>query len=173
MATLELSTLSEHLEADQIKAIKKALHEASAGALDGDEHAETIVLDRNLDGDVLNDFMDRLDANDAAADIYLPLDFEDVLEVDGLRIGSAEALALVLDSLKEDFFVDEDEDDDDEEDDEERGSLDDEDDEDLDEEPDDDDDVVKDERLQHIWKLMAKGVKTATKRGLCLFVRNA
>lgn len=169
MATIELTTLSEHLDPDQIKAIKKALAEVGAGALTGDDHAEAAVLDRNIDGDVLTDFMDRLDANDAAADIYLPVDFEDVLEVDGLRIGSAHALDLILDSLKEDFFVEEDEDDDDDDD----TSSDDEDEdgEEAEFEADDEDDPVKDERLQHIWKLLSKGAKTATKRGLCLFVR--
>jgi hypothetical protein len=169
MATLELSTLSEHLEADQIKAVKKALAEAGAGALTGDDHAETSVLDRNVDDDVLTDFMDRLDANDAAADIYVPVDFEDVIEVDGLRIGSTHALDLILDSLKEDFFVTEE--DDDEDDDEDAGDDDDEDDDEADLEADDEEDSLKDVRLQHVWKLLSKGAKTATKKGLCLFVR--
>jgi hypothetical protein len=170
MATLELSPLSEHLEADQIKALKKALAEAGAGTLGADDHGETSILDRNIDDDVLKDFMDRLDANDAAADVYLPLDFEDVIEVDGLKVGSTHALALVLDSLKEDFFVEDEDDDEDEEADDEGGDEDEED-EDDEYEADDEEDEVKDVRLQHIWKVLAKGTKTATKRGLCLFVR--
>jgi hypothetical protein len=170
MATIELAPISEHLDGDQIKALKAALAEAGAGALTGDEHAEHVVLDRNVDDDVLKDFMDRLDANDGAADVYLPIDFEDILEVDGLKIGSAHALELVLDSLKEDFFVDDEDDDEDDDD----GGDDEDDDEDDDDEigDEDEDDEVKDVRLQHIWKSMAKGAKQATKKSVCLFVRS-
>jgi hypothetical protein len=172
MATLELGTLSEHLENDQIKAVQRALSESGAPALSGDDHAETIVLDRDLDDDVLVDFFDRLDANDASADIYLPTDFEEVIEVDGLRVGSAHALILVLESLKEDFFVDEEE-----EEEEEEAAEDYEYDEDEDEdgadafEADDDEPEVKDDRLRRIWHVMHKGAKTSVRKNLCLFVR--
>ena len=103
MATLELGSLSEHLEVDQIKAVRKALAEVGAPPLPADDHADAIVLDREIDDDVLTDFFDRLDANDASAEVYLPIDFEDVLEVDGVRVGSLHALILVLESLKEDY----------------------------------------------------------------------
>ena len=76
MATLELASLSEHLENDQIKAVQRALAEVGSPTMSADDHAETIVLDRDLDDDVLVDFFDRLDANDASADVYLPIDFE-------------------------------------------------------------------------------------------------
>ena len=170
MATLELGTLSEYLEVDQIKAVKKALAEVSAPPLPSDDHSDTVVLERDLDDDVLTDFFDRLDANDASAEIYLPIDFEDVVDVDGLRVGSAHALILVLDSLKEDFFVEEDEEDDEEEEEEEDDDEDAEDSADL---FDADVDAVqlKDERLRVIWRAMHKGAKTCVKKNLCLFVR--
>lgn len=174
MATIELGSLSDHLEADQIKALRVALAEAGAPPLGSDDHADVVVLDRDIDDDVLTDFFDRLDANDASADVYLPLDFEDVLDVDGVKVGSAHALALVLDSLKEDFFVEE-EDDDEEEDEEESDDFEYEDDDDDESGSlfgDEDDDVeVKDERLRHIWRLMQKGAKTAIRKNVCLFVR--
>ena len=155
MATLELGSLSEHLEADQIKAVRKALSEVGAPPLPADDHADAVVIDRDIDDDVLTDFFDRLDANDASAEVYLPIDFEDVLDVDGVRVGSLHALILVLDSLKEDFFVEEEAD--------EEGS-------DLFE--DDDDEVeVKDERLRHIWRVLHKGAKTGVRKNVCLFVR--
>lgn len=171
MATLELGTLSEHLENDQIKAVQRALAESGAPPLAGDDHAETIVLDRDLDDDVLVDFFDRLDANDASADIYLPIDFEEVIEVDGLRVGSAHALILVLESLKEDFFVDEEEEGEEEE--EEEYEFDEDEDEEGGEvfESDDDEPEVKDDRLRHIWRVMHKGAKTSVRKNLCLFVR--
>ncbi|HKE18873.1 MAG TPA: hypothetical protein VKB80_28555 [Kofleriaceae bacterium] len=170
MATLELSTLSEHLENDQVKAVQRALAESGAPSLAVDDHAETLVLDRDLDDDVLVDFFDRLDANDASADVYLPIDFEEVLEVDGMRVGSAHSLILVLESLKEDFFVEEEEDEEEEEEeveyeeeeDEEGGEL---------FESDDDEPEVKDDRLRHIWRVMHKGAKTSVRKNLCLFVR--
>lgn len=172
MATVELGPLSEHLEADQVKALKRVLSEAGAPPLSADDHADLVVLDRDLDDDVLTDFFDRLDANDASADVYLPIDFEDVLDVDGVRVGSAHALVLVLDSLKEDFFVEEEED---EEDDEEEDEY--EEDDDEDEAADlfaDEDEAVelKDERLRHIWRVMHKGAKTAVRKNVCLFVRS-
>ena len=93
MATLELGSLSEHLEVDQIKAVRKALAEVGAPPLPADDHADAVVLDREIDDDVLTDFFDRLDANDASAEVYLPIDFEEVLDVDGVRIGSLVPLA--------------------------------------------------------------------------------
>ena len=170
MATLELGSLSEHLEADQVKALRKALAEVGAPPLPADDHADTVVLDRDIDDDVLTDFFDRLDANDASAEVYLPIDFEDVLDVEGVRVGSLHALILVLESLKEDFFVEEDED---EEEEEEEADVDEEeDDEAADLFEDDDDEVeVKDERLRHIWRVLHKGAKTGVRKNVCLFVR--
>ena len=170
MATLELSTLSEHLENDQVKAVQRALAESGAPNMAADDHAETLVLDRDLDDDVLVDFFDRLDANDASADVYLPIDFEEVLEVDGIRVGSAHSLILVLESLKEDFFVEETEE---EEEEEEEAEYEEEEDEEGGElfESDDDEPEVKDDRLRHIWHVMHKGAKTSVRKNLCLFVR--
>ena len=171
MATLELGSLSEHLEVDQIKAVKRALAEVGAPPLPADDHADVMVLDREIDDDVLTDFFDRLDANDASAEVYLPIDFEDVLDVDGVRVGSLHALVLVLDSLKEDFFVEE-EADEEEEEEEEEAEFDDDDEDGSDLFEDDDDEVeVKDERLRHIWRVMHKGAKTGVRKNVCLFVR--
>ncbi|HWM88721.1 MAG TPA: hypothetical protein VNO33_22880 [Kofleriaceae bacterium] len=170
MATLELGTLSEHLENDQVKAVQRALNESGAPGLAVDDHAEAIVLDRDLDDDVLVDFFDRLDANDASADIYLPVDFEEVIEVDGMRVGSAHSLILVLESLKEDFFVEEEED---EEEEEEEAEYEEDEEEDGAElfEADEDEVEVKDDRLRRIWHVMHKGAKTSVRKNLCLFVR--
>lgn len=170
MATLELGSLSEHLEVDQIKAVRKALAEVGAPPLPADDHADAAVIDRDIDDDVLTDFFDRLDANDASAEVYLPIDFEDVLVVDGVRVGSLHALILVLESLKEDFFVEEEED---EEEEEEEAEVDEEDDDDAADLFEDDDDEVelKDERLRHIWRVLHKGAKTGVRKNVCLFVR--
>jgi hypothetical protein len=174
MASLELTQLSEYLETAEIKAVRRALKDAGLPALEEDDHAESVLVERDIDDDIFVDFVDRLEANEAAADIYLPGDFEVVLEVGDHKIGSAHALLLVLESLREDFFVEDEEDEveeeeesDDEfesfdEDEEETGGL-------GDDEPTTE---MKDERLRHIWKAMQRGAKLAIQRRLSMFVRD-
>jgi hypothetical protein len=187
MATLELSTLWDKLEDDELRSLLKAYEQTDGGPLDIDEVAEQAVLDNGIDDDMFSDFLDKLEANEAAADIYLPTDFEEIFEVGDLRIGSSHALLLVLETLREDFAAEEEEDDGDEGDevateDEEPEVF--EDDESLDLDDDDDDDdpealyagddespvEIKVEVLRHIWKLMYQGAKASIRRGLCLFV---
>lgn len=170
MATLELSTLLDHFDQDEIDAVKAAIQEVSSASFDVAEEGESVVLERDIDSDIFVDFQDRLEANDASADIYLPVDFEDVIEVGEHRFGSSHALLIVLENIKEDFFVE------DEEEDEEVG--DDEDEYGFDEDETDgfhaDDESpieMKDEQLRHIWRAMYKGAQSAVRKSLCLYVR--
>ncbi len=170
MASVELCPLSEYLEPDEIKMVRRVLKDAGV-SLEENENSESAVIERNIDDDVFVDFVDRLEANEGAADIYLPSDFEVVLEAAEHKIGSVHALLSVLESLREDFFVEEDEEEDEDEDEEEAEEDEDE----LDEEEDVDDDsttAMKDEQLRAIWKAMHRGAKLAIQRGLCLFVRD-
>jgi hypothetical protein len=173
MASLELTPLSEHLDDDEIEALASALAETGAGALDVDEDGDPLVLDSALDDDIFADFLDRLEANEASCDIYLPVEFEDAIEVGGQKVGSAQALMLVLESMKEDFFVEDDEDED-------EGGEEDE----LDDFDDLDEDEtagiydgggdggieLKDEELRKMWRQMYRGAKSAIARRLALFV---
>lgn len=167
MASLELSPLSEHLDAEEIELVNGAITETGGSELDLDESLDPVIIDRDLDDDSFADFMDRLEANDASADIYVPGDFEDVLDVSGYRVGSSHALMLILESVKDDFFVDEDE---------EHGDDEEIDFESLEEtgeeisEPEDSAMELKDEEMRHIWKLMYRGAKTSVSRKICLFV---
>jgi hypothetical protein len=119
-----------------------------------------------VDEDILADFFDQLDANEAACDIYMPGDFEEVIEVAEYRIGSAHALMLVLEEIRDDLFEDEGD-----EDDEEFGDLD-------DSGPDqsygggggDSVHELKDEHLRVLWKAMHKGARSCVREGTCLFV---
>jgi hypothetical protein len=174
MASLELTPLSEHLDEDEIDALASALAETGAGALDVDEDGDPLVLDSALDDDIFADFLDRLEANEASCDIYLPVEFEDAIEVGGQKIGSAQALMLVLESMKEDFFVEDEEEEDDAGDDEELDDFVDLDDEDEAAGPYDTggDGAIelKDEELRKMWRQMYRGAKSAITRRLALFV---
>src|SRR6187549_421567 len=103
MATVELSTLSDFLDDDEIGGVKKSLEETGSAPLDIDETAETVVLNAAIDDDIFIDFRDRLEVNEVSADIYLPVDFEDFFEVADYRFGSSHALLLALENLREEF----------------------------------------------------------------------
>jgi hypothetical protein len=175
MASLELTPLSEHLDDDEIEALAGALAETGAGALDVDDDGDPLIIDSALDDDIFADFLDRLEANEAYCDIYVPAEFEDAVEVAGHKVGSAHALMLVLESMKEDFFVEEDEESEDavEADDELADDFDE-----LDEDETsglydtagDGAIELKDEELRKMWRQMYRGAKTAVARRLALFV---
>lgn len=173
MASLELTPLSEHLDDDEIEALMGALSETGAGPLHMDDEGDPIVIDNALDDDIFADFLDRLEANEASCDIYVPSEFEDAVEVAGHKVGSAHALMLVLESMREDFFVEDGDDDDELEEDEVASNFDD-----MDEE---EDETVydtggasaielKDEELRKMWRQMYRGAKSAVARKLALFV---
>jgi len=178
MATLELSTLSDHLDDEEIAAVLAAVEEAAATNLNIAEDGTSTILERDIDDDVFVDFLDRLDANDVGAKIYLPAEFEDVIEIGESRFGSAHALIIVLDNLREDFLIGDTEDgEEDEEEEEEEAEtaaeyeLDDED------EPSsfgDDDSVIemKDGQLRHIWRALYRGAQNCVQNGLCLFIHD-
>ena len=67
----------------------------------------------------MTEFLDRLEAHDIAADIYLPVEFEGRLPVGDFRVASAQTLVDVLEEMKEELAVEEDEEYEDDEDEEE------------------------------------------------------
>lgn len=170
MASVELGPLSQHLDNDEVAAIKKAVREAELAKIEFDDEADSAVIDRALDDDMFADFLDRLDANDASCDIYLPGDFEIVLDAAGYRVGSAQALLVILEDLKEEIFIE----DEDEEEDEDA---------DYDENTDDDDDDpysesatsnsmgLKDESMRQIWRVLYKAANAALGANVCIFVK--
>ncbi len=168
MATIELGPLTEHFEPSEVAAIAAALRAADHGTLELSDDAQAAVLERNLDDDLLADFRDQLEANDAACDIYLPLDFEDPVDAAGYVVGSAQALLMVLDEIKDDLFAEVSDDEDTEtadyDDDDERLADDDED--------EDDPMELKDERLRGLWKLLHQGATQSLRDNLALIVRS-
>jgi hypothetical protein len=165
MASIEIGPLSHHLDDEEIVAIEQALEDAEV-ELELDDDADSTLLEAKIDEDILADFFDQLDANEAACDIYMPGEFEEVVEVGEYRIGSAHALLLVLEEIRDELFEDSDEDED-----EEPGDF-------EDEGPDqafgrgggESVHELKDEHLRVLWKSMFKGARSCIREGTCLFV---
>ena len=171
MATLELSPLAEHIDDADIERLRAALSEIQAGQLDLDDDAEVVLLERDLDDILVAEVLDRLDVSDAASDIYVPAEFEDTIEIAGMRFGSTNTLLLALDDLKEELVIDED-----------------------DEEPADgeyeidefgDDSAedpleapaeegqfeLKEQQLHHIWRLLYSGANASINNRVCLVIK--
>src|SRR5260370_28747279 len=84
------------------------------GQQKSDEHSAHTIAAR-LSEEALTEFLDRLDAHDIGAEIYLPLEFEGRVTVGEYRVASSQALLGVLEEVKEELDVDPDAEDEDEE----------------------------------------------------------
>jgi hypothetical protein len=154
MAEIELGPLSDRLSDDEIAELARQMEKLGAGQMPHAEEGAAASVGDSLDDDVLSEFLDRLEASDAAADIYLPLEFDDVLEVAGLRIASAPVLVDVLEELKDDLDIDEE-------------RVLDEDDEDYDE-----DQELLDANLRQAWKVFYATAQASVERKLPLHVKS-
>jgi hypothetical protein len=169
MASLEIGPLATYLDDDEISAVTRVLDEH--GVELEDESDEARVIDGNVDDDLLADFLDQLEANGAGCDIYLPAEFEDVVEVAGYTVGSAYALLLALTEMRDELGIDEEKDE--EEDDDYEGEL---------EDDEDEDDPsgsleeeerglgLKDAQMRAIWKSFQRGAEAAIARTVALRV---
>lgn len=170
MASIELGPLSQYLDGEELAAITQAFQEVDI-ALNIDQEVDARLLEGDIDEDIFADFLDRLDAQHASCDIYVPGDFEEVIEAGGYTIGSTHALMLALDEMRDDLASD------DEEAEEEA-----EEDEDFEEFEDDEDEGrfsggssskavhIQESELRHLWKTLYKGARTCAKDNICLFV---
>ena len=120
MSAIELGPLSDRLDEDEIKALGRLLEQAGAKLPTADDHV-TQSFAKRLNEEAMTEFIDRLDAHDVAADIYLPIEFEGPLSVGELRVASAYSLQETLEEMKEELAIEDDdyEDDDEDEEDEE------------------------------------------------------
>jgi hypothetical protein len=165
MAKIELGPLSQFLDDGEIKDLLKALKKVGVSELPKSEEAGGKVGDE-LDDDVWTDFLDRLEAEDVGADLYLPVEFDGVVEVAGLKVASAHVLVDILDDIKDDLDVDPEEDED------EDAEDDDEDEQEEEEEEDEDEDLrLKEKLMKQVWKSLYAGAKSALDRELPLFVK--
>src|SRR6185503_10231854 len=158
MAEIELAPLSHRLDEDEVKTLWRLLSEAGAPAPEkSDEHASHTIAAR-LSEEALTEFLDRLDAHDLGAEIYIPIEFEGRVTVGDFRVASSQALMDVLEEMREELNVDAEEEDEDEEEEEE-------------EEEDEDEGTVIEAQLRHIWNLVSDGVNESLEKKLPLHLQ--
>ena len=159
MAEIELAPLSHRLDDDEMKTLSKLLEEVGApGPSRTDENVSHTIAAR-LSEEALTEFLDRLDAHDLGAEIYLPVEFEGRVTVGDYRVASTQALLDVLEEMREELDVDaEDEYEDEEEEDEE-------------DEEDEDEGTVIEAQLRHIWHLVSDGAVESIEKGLPLHLQ--
>lgn len=160
MAEIELAPLSHRLDDEEMKTLSKLLEAAGAPALGkGDENVSHTIAAR-LSEEALTEFLDRLDAHDLGAEIYLPIEFEGRVTVGDYRVASTQALLDVLEEMREELDVDAEDDDDEDEEEEE------------DEDDDDEDEgTVIEAQLRHIWHLVSDGAVESIEKGLPLHLQ--
>src|ERR1700749_1488016 len=106
MAEIELAPLSHRLDEEEGRTLTKLLGDAGAPPFEkADEHASHTIAAR-LSEEALTEFLDRLDAHDLGAEIYVPLEFEGRVTVGEYRVASTQALLDVLEGVREGLDVD-------------------------------------------------------------------
>jgi len=159
MAEIELAPLSHRLDDDEVKLLAKRLKDLGVAEFDrGEDHSNHTIAAR-LSEEALTEFLDRLDAHDLGADIYLPVEFDGRVSVGEYRVASSYALQDVLEEMKEELGVSEDEDYDDEEE------------EDEDEEEEEDEGTVIEAQLRHIWQLVSDGAEESIDKAMPLHLQ--
>jgi hypothetical protein len=157
MAEIELAPLSHRLDEEEVRTLSRLLAEAGARKLEAvDEHSAHTIAAR-LSEEALTEFLDRLDAHDLGAEIYMPVEFEGRVTVGDYRVASSQALLDVLEEMREELDVDAEEDEDEEEEEE---------DEDV-----EDEGTVIEAQLRHIWHLVADGATESIEKGLPLHLQ--
>lgn len=159
MAEIEIGPLTDRLGDDELVELAAKLEKLGAPRLPKEDEAAASAV-TEVDGSVLNEFLDRLEAYDLACEIYLPIDFEGRVELGEYRVGSASALVEILEEMKDELGEDEEEEEEDEEDEE-----------DEDEEDDEYSDLrLLDAKIRRLWKVVYDGAQAALDRRLPLYV---
>jgi len=152
MAEIELGSLSDRLDEEEMRELAAQLEKAGVRYDIHKEFASQRVAAR-LSEDAVTEFLDRLDAHDVAADIYLPIDFDGVVRAGDYKVASAQALAGALEEMFEELGIDEEDD----------------------EEEEEDDDPTEDHliatQLKNIWQLMNDGCEEAIDRSMPLHIQ--
>jgi len=152
MAEIELGSVSDRLDEEELRELAVQLEKAGVRYDIHKEFASQRVAAR-LSEDAVTEFLDRLDAHEVAADIYLPVDFDGVLKVGDYRVASAQALSGALEELCEELGIEEE----------------------VDEEEEEDDDPSEDHliatQLKNIWQLMNDACEESIDRLMPLHVQ--
>lgn len=153
MAEIEIGPLTNRFSDDEIAELAKRMEKLGAPPLPRTDERNAATIADDIDDDALSDLMDRLDAHDVAADIYLPIEFEGIIEIADLRVASATVLLDALDEVKEELE---------------------EEDEDLDEEDyddEDDDEPSLDAEVRDAWRHVLDGATAALDKKLPLLIK--
>jgi hypothetical protein len=153
MAEIEIGPLTDRFNDDEIAELAAQLEKVGAPQLPRGDESQQTSLGEGLDDTALSEFMDRLEGHDAAADVYLPVEFDGIFEVAELRVGSLPMLLEVLEELKDELDEEEEE-------------------EEEDEESYDDDQRILSQQLRSAWKLFYNGATGAVERHLPLHIKS-
>jgi hypothetical protein len=157
MSAIELAPLSDRLDEDEMKMLGRLLDQAGAKLPEQDEHS-THTFAKRLSEEAMTEFLDRLDAHDVAADIYLPLEFEGTLTVGDYKVASAFALQETLEEMKEELAIEDEE-------------FEDEDEEDEDEDEEMDEGSVIEAQMRNIWQLVTDACSESVEKNHPLHLR--
>ena len=157
MAEIELAPLSHRLDDDEMKTLVRLLEEAGAPRIAKTDEHSTHTIAARLSEEALTEFLDRLDAHDIGAEIYLPIEFEGRVTVGDYRVASSQLLLDVLEEMREELDVDAEEEDEDEEE--------------EDEDEEEDEGTVIEAQLRHIWHLVADGATESIEKNLPLHLQ--
>lgn len=152
MAEIEIGPLTDRLTDEEIAELAAQLEKVGAPQLPRGDEAHQATFGDGIDDNALSEFMDRLEGHDIAADIYLPVEFDAIVEVADLRVGSLPLLIEVLEELKDE--------------------LDDEEEEAEDDDTYDDDQRILAQQLRQAWKLFSAGGAAAMEKHLPLHVKS-
>lgn len=159
MSEIELAPVSERLDDDELKNLHRLLEVAGAKWAGNEDQAKQMIAAR-LNEDAMTEFLDRLEAHDIAADIYLPIEFDGRLQVGDYRVASAQGLQDVLEEVKDELDVE-----DDETYDEDEGE------EDEEEEEEEEEGTVIEAQLRNIWQLVSDACQEALDKKIPLHLR--
>jgi hypothetical protein len=157
MSEIELGPVSERLEEEEIRTLHRLLDQAGAKYSGQEEHQTTQIIAARLSEDAMTEFLDRLEAHDMAADIYLPAEFEGRLSVGDFRVASAQSLIDVLEEMKEELAVEEDDYDEGDEEDEEEEEA--------------EEGTVIEAQLRNIWRLVNDACSESLDKNVPLHLR--
>ncbi len=155
MSAIELAPLSDRLDEEEIKSLGKLLAQVGAKLPTMDEHT-TQTFAKRLSEEAMTEFIDRLDAHDIAAEIYLPVEFEGPLSIGDLRVASAYSLQETLEEMKEELAI-EDDDYDEEDEDEDSEEL--------------DEGSVIEAQMRNIWQLVNDACSESIEKSFPLHLR--
>jgi hypothetical protein len=155
MSAIELAPLSDRLDEEEIKSLGRLLEQAGAKLPAMNDHI-TQTFAKRLSEEAMTEFIDRLDAHDVAAEIYLPVEFEGPLTVGDLRVASAYSLQETLEEMKEELAIEDEEFEDDDED-EEGEEL--------------DEGSVIEAQMRNIWQLVTDACSESIEKSFPLHLR--